>query len=445
MDIRRKLIDRNESRVSVVQLIGFALLLAGVFYFLGIMVNWFDSTGDKIAIDFFITMLGVAFAFPSLLQDRSKGLSTMRIVVFMMTNVICILLLKIGWGAHDLTAIGLNQYWVGVIAFTFGAKATQSFFESRMATNTQAPARQQLDRGALCRLAIQQNEQVLKAQFLNIVSISDAVDNLQSDDSHVVAIYIKDNVTTGLPASLTARLPDGTTQDVRTEIVSAVGAATIQISQGADNVSDSGSPNFFGSICCILKSTTNANFTGLLTSGHIYSNGYLVDKRGELAPADQGSALLDQNAAGVWFLETINNQQDLAVIQLTNPPAPDVNYISFAVGYYPVQDTDVKTPAPNITVVSKDNKVRDAYIVDYNIGLSLQYHTVSNFVQGIILIGSQPNRDTSTTVSAGGDSGSAVYHKASGKLIGMLLGGNDKFSFVLAVDGTLGQFNLKPL
>src|SRR5205823_1376178 len=66
------------------------------------------------------------------------GLSTMRIVVFMIVNVICLLLIKIGWGKeiHSLEQIGLDQYWMGVIAFVFGAKATQSFFESKMAQVT---------------------------------------------------------------------------------------------------------------------------------------------------------------------------------------------------------------------------------------------------------------------------------------------------------------------
>jgi hypothetical protein len=78
-------------------------------------------------------MLGFAFAFPELLRDSTKGLSTMRIVVFMIVNVICILLLKIGWDQPSLKAIGLDQYWMGVIAFVFGAKATQTYFESKLA------------------------------------------------------------------------------------------------------------------------------------------------------------------------------------------------------------------------------------------------------------------------------------------------------------------------
>ncbi|MFX6036218.1 hypothetical protein ABTE74_22795, partial [Acinetobacter baumannii] len=63
----------------------------------------------------------------------------------------------------------------------------------------------------------------------------------------------------------------------------------------------------------------------------------------------------------------------------------------------------------------------------------------------IISIGSTNDRTTSQSVSVGGDSGSCVYHKASGKLIGLLLGGNNKFTFVLPIQETLNSFNFKTI
>ena len=129
---KRKLIQKNENKVSILQIVGFILLLFGVVSL--IICSFRDSKliASVVSISFFITMLGFSFAFPTLLQGND-GLSTMRIVVFMMTNVICMLLLKIGWseGIQSLKSIGLDQYWVGVIAFVFGAKAAQSFSETR--------------------------------------------------------------------------------------------------------------------------------------------------------------------------------------------------------------------------------------------------------------------------------------------------------------------------
>ncbi len=131
----RKLLHSAEDKISILQIIGFVVILCALIYLIieQLIGKLDDKGGGIIAMDFFAIMLGVAFAFPDLLRDSTKGLSTMRLVVFMMTNVICILLLKIGWGQTSLKAIGLDQYWMGVIAFVFGAKATQTYFESKLA------------------------------------------------------------------------------------------------------------------------------------------------------------------------------------------------------------------------------------------------------------------------------------------------------------------------
>lgn len=95
-----------------------------------------SSEGKQIVIYFFIIMLGISFAFPTLLQSADQNVSTMRIVVFMMVNVICMLLLKNGWNVDNLSEIKLDGYWMGIIAFVFGSKATQTFFENRKADFT---------------------------------------------------------------------------------------------------------------------------------------------------------------------------------------------------------------------------------------------------------------------------------------------------------------------
>jgi hypothetical protein len=87
-------------------------------FFLGI-------NAEEVAVIFFDIMLGVAFAFPDMLKDENQQVSTMRITVFMFVNVICMLLLKIGWDKTSFEEIGINGYWMGIIGFLFGAKAAQ--------------------------------------------------------------------------------------------------------------------------------------------------------------------------------------------------------------------------------------------------------------------------------------------------------------------------------
>lgn len=130
--MERKLLHNSADKISYLQIIGFLVILIGLIDLIITQIVG-KLSGEVIAIDFFAITLGFAFAFPDLLKDSNKGLSTMRIVVFMMVNVICMLLLKIGWEAKSLHDIGLDQYWMGVIAFIFGAKATQTYFESKLA------------------------------------------------------------------------------------------------------------------------------------------------------------------------------------------------------------------------------------------------------------------------------------------------------------------------
>lgn len=134
----------KEAAGYLARLFGFLLIVTGVVMILvsvygdppDVAANAPDKQrlieiliGKRIAVNFFIVMLGMCFAFPSLLKGGDDNLSTMRIVVFMMINVICMLMLKNGWGVEDLSKIGIDANWMGIIAFVFGAKVVQSYFE----------------------------------------------------------------------------------------------------------------------------------------------------------------------------------------------------------------------------------------------------------------------------------------------------------------------------
>lgn len=133
---KNKFLQEGEDRITALRIIGFVLVILGILTF---CIAAMMDEGAIVAVAFFITMLGFAFALPKLLEGND-GLSTMRIVVFMMINVICLLLLKIGWGKNSLKEIGLDEWWMGVIAFVFGAKATQTYFENKLRLKKEDPA-----------------------------------------------------------------------------------------------------------------------------------------------------------------------------------------------------------------------------------------------------------------------------------------------------------------
>lgn len=240
--IKRDWIQTNEGKLTYVQIFGFLLIVLGIIYFTSFLlpigvVNIFPllklddySTPTGVSVAFFTTMLGVAFAFPDLLKGQTKEISTMRIIVFMFTNVICMLLLKIGWGKQSLSEIGLDGYWMGVIAFLFGAKATQSYFEkankiipnnslnSSSQTNNNSSTRQvnlNISKIAIAQIAKVQNEEGLLAKFPSIEFASDTV----KDGESCLTLYLKDDNDKGIPPFVNAEINETTIVKVQTEIV----------------------------------------------------------------------------------------------------------------------------------------------------------------------------------------------------------------------------------
>lgn len=436
--MKRDLIEKNEGRLSILQIVGFAIIIFGIIV---IFIGSFFDASRQIAITFFITMLGVAFAFPSLLKG-DEGLSTMRIVVFMMTNVICMLLLKLGWPSEvrSLEAIGLDQYWMGVIAFIFGAKATQSFFESRMAVpkeeSKDGMAGVEYSGADIARLAKAQNEQFLISRFPNILEVSDAVDDLSRQDSHVIALYLKDNNSAGIPNTLIASLPDGSKRKVAVEIISGNGSGAINFNQ-EDKISKGRSK---GSICCKV---VHDDGDMVVSAGHVFSDGNDINYGGTLDVSDHTDMEINGQKAGTWYFQLCNFKHDVALARL-DPGYPTNGLVSFhGKGHYQVTDADVKKT--KVLVISHVSipRVRDAYIIDHNTAWDVPYDNKISRKSKVIVIGTKPSRVDSLTVSQKGDSGGCVYEPDSGKLVGLILGGNSKVTWVLSVEDVFEKFNFK--
>lgn len=328
--LKRDWIQKDEGKLTYVQLFGFLLIAFGVVYLASYLlpsgvIHAFpalqldeDPTPDGIAIGFFTTMLGVAFAFPDMLKGQTKEISTMRIIVFMFANVICMLLLKIGWNKDSLQDVGLDGYWMGVIAFLFGAKATQSYFENAksIAAAKDAPAADDspLSRVELARLAVNQNRDELMARYPNIESVSDTL----KDGNSTATLYLSDHDSTAIPKEVSATLKNGSVIKVPTEVITGSGKGIPHVGQAGDELSDSNSPTYYGSVCCLVSSVTNPDFKGLVTSGHVFTYGDFRDYGGVLRATQRRQALLNGNPSAQLFFQQMKFNQDLAIVELTD-------------------------------------------------------------------------------------------------------------------------------
>ncbi|MEO6175346.1 MAG: hypothetical protein ABIP27_09365 [Flavobacterium circumlabens] len=441
----RDFIDKKEGKLTITRFIGFCMMMMGILALIACSFSLNEKVPNIIAIAFFLTMLGFSMAFPSLLEG-SEGLSTMRIVVFMITNVVCMLLLKIGWSSSitSLDQIGIDQYWVGIIAFAFGAKATQSFFESKMAVPKEsAPlgvAALNYNSADIARMALSQNAQFLKDKFPNILSVSDAVKD--SDSSHVIAIYLRDKNIAEIPSQLEVLMPDRTKKIIDTEIIKDTGRPRIQYSQLDTQIAGDADMTYPGSLCCAVLSTDDKAFRGIVTSAHINTYGNFQSYNGVLNPDKQTPVFFNGDLGGKWIYKILNSTQDLAVISLDFTQAESPNFKKFKDKYHKIVDSDVKTLIPNIRMLSRNNKMIDGYIIDYNIGLDVEYSDGSHYKKNIILVSATRNRQQAQPISEDGDSGSSIFHIETGSMIGILLGTAKNFSLVLPIEETLRSFNL---
>ena len=127
---------KNGEEISLVRIIGFILMVIGIICILNYGFSSstpdLEEAGGRIALLFFIIMLGFVMMFPSFLTEDGSMMSTMRLISFIIVIVFAMAVIKIGWKADSFDKLKVDATWIGLIGFAFGAKATQKFFEWKM-------------------------------------------------------------------------------------------------------------------------------------------------------------------------------------------------------------------------------------------------------------------------------------------------------------------------
>jgi hypothetical protein len=124
----------EEKSTSEPNKIGKVLVVIGITGFLTSIILSFTplaglDTGALPAGSFLIIMIGLAFAFPSMLEESPGSISTMRIIVFAVVMVFCVIYLKIAWSIGSLGAFTIDKTWIYILGLAFGSKVFQKFGE----------------------------------------------------------------------------------------------------------------------------------------------------------------------------------------------------------------------------------------------------------------------------------------------------------------------------
>lgn len=88
------------------------------------------NLGTIPASSILMIMIGMSFAWPSLLEESAGQISTMRVIVFCVVLVFVTIEMKIGWSAGRFEDFTIDRAWVYILGLAFGAKAAQRYGES---------------------------------------------------------------------------------------------------------------------------------------------------------------------------------------------------------------------------------------------------------------------------------------------------------------------------
>ena len=122
------------------QTFGYILVGLGIIGLVASMFftrQYFQENGGSLpAISFVILLVGCAFSFPSLLEESKGEVSTMRIVVFAVTLVFCMIYIKLAWNISAIESMRIDEKWIYILGLAFGSKAAQKFAEENEEKDT---------------------------------------------------------------------------------------------------------------------------------------------------------------------------------------------------------------------------------------------------------------------------------------------------------------------
>lgn len=469
MKIERKLIKSHESKISFLQMIGFVLMMLSIIYLL-IKLIWFTISSNDISINFLILMLGFSFAFPSLLEGH-EGLSTMRIVVFMVTNVVCMLLLKIGWGEDikSLKDIGLNEYWMGIIAFAFGAKAAQSFFESKMSvpkgseSSTDITYDQDIPEHVLIE-AINKHDVEWKRRY-NVLSIGVGKKKVLGKQTNVnclvfspeVKVLSKEDIPALVPKIITYKADDDKIYNIPTDVIE-IGSEIIATSVSQRQYTyDFEFPKKPG--CSVSRMNDDSSGTiglkvyrdgkqYLLSCYHVLctaemKKGVLRVKGAVTQPLIVSPSFRDNNKKNEPIADviegTLNQDIDCAIALLKRE-----NFLDRSICYIN------KTPTTGITIrmehVDKQYPVftfgRTSKYKEGKVSSSYSNPTIEYEISGVPTPVQIRGLIETTNIGTRGDSGAPVVD-LDGRVLGIIIAASNSSTYILPINRILAFYNLK--
>jgi hypothetical protein len=284
----------------------------------------------------------------------------------------------------------------------------------------------------LAKICLEQNKATVAA-LPNLGAYFVGVSSDPLNRRPVIILHSTLQNNAGYPPSFQGRLDSGKIYNVKTEVVYGFTEPEIHLDPG-DSISHKDFSHTPGTICCCVKDNQR---TYLLTCAHVMTGGAPVvtvtTTNGWVnlkTPDDTKSADTKFAPIGTLAFALIDNELDAALSETTEVIRPVVN-----INVPPADYTDALNGA-EVRIEGKLNKTQ-AFVQGYSQEpIKFRYSGGSHKLGGLILI-SNNNIGTPVTATQKGDSGAMVYLVKDRVALGMVIGGNSQYTYVIPLSRIL--------
>lgn len=287
---------------------------------------------------------------------------------------------------------------------------------------------------ASAKMAITSNSSSLLRQFPNITKMIAAFDIEDQNRVPCVDICLKDSDSKSVPPFLTYQKPDGTTGTIKVRVIPNFSGVNPQAGRG-DQVFNANTPAFVGTVACILGGSDPSTMYAL-TCNHVLTGKNFADP-GNLGQEAQENLQGDVTDLGPWIAGKMSNTVDAAVIQITDTSTINPNNLNATDPYF-VGESDCSLTTVELQGGMSD--LKSGIIIHVNQSMPVNYLNQQVTVDGLITVSATNNPNDFSPVTVEGDSGSLVYHASLRKPIGMVLGANDQFTYIMPINSVIKAF-----
>ena len=259
--------------------------------------------------------------------------------------------------------------------------------------------------------------------------------NPHTPEQICVVINSRFDMSGDYPAQLKVKLPNGKTEKVNVEVVTGFSIPKAHASAG-DSICLGATAYLRGTLGGIIQRNSGTQ-TLWLTCSHVLTGGDPVDKGGDLPAEEQQEVQApseDFTPIGKWCYALLNNRFDIALINPSGYENPGPN--DFSTSAIPYNNSFI---GRTVFINGAVNKAEGFIVGQSNAAIDFDYNSQLHSLVNLIKISRYQYLQQSLTI--GGDSGAMAYLSDTKEPLGMVVGANEQYTFLIPITDILEQIH----